>query len=429
MEVEASIETRENEDASEIDPFAYFPNAASGIKGLGGNEAGSVTGYAFHTAYCPLRPGAILLRVQFTGLSALDGTLLVQVFRHEESRGGPIAIVESATVRLRDAVATGGEIVINFRSIAGMTYAIFGKISETTEISAEALRIVAEPVSLAPGLVETPSQTKSLKPAASKVRSSPRLLSLNPATLCAPVSQMCASAQLREDIFRQWYDRLSIARLSQPDQWKIVYVLQALTRYGFLGDGATGLGFIVDGDPVVDGMKSTGCDLMLVDQGDAGAESLESDNVDHKPVGNAASGFADYGGIRRTRIGEVPGDLRDFDFVWSHSITDRLNSIRDAFFFIEDSLRCLSPGGLAVHVVRASGNGGDNGQSGRRPLAFARQDIQRLALNIVSNGHDIAELKFDSENANATSSRTITRPPMQDLFDDALPFGIIIRKG
>ena len=50
----------------------------------------------------------------------------------------------------------------------------------------------------------------------------------------------------------------------------------------------------------------------------------------------------------------IPEDLVNFDFLWSARANERLYSVASAISFIEESMACLRPGGLAVHVMSST---------------------------------------------------------------------------
>ena len=83
-------------------------------------------------------------------------------------------------------------------------------------------------------------------------------------------------------------------------------------------------------------------------------------------------------------------------------------------------MTCLRPGGVAVHTVAydiaARGLVGDGG----RDAPFGRPDIERLALNLISREHEVAQVRIDEDKA-LTESRAGS-PSSRSIF------GIIVRK-
>jgi SAM-dependent methyltransferase len=61
-----------------------------------------------------------------------------------------------------------------------------------------------------------------------------------------------------------------------------------------------------------------------------------------------------YGGSRYLDMNRIPSDLEGFDFVWSLGSLEHLGSLDNSNRFILESLRCLRPGGIAVHTTEYS---------------------------------------------------------------------------
>jgi hypothetical protein len=67
--------------------------------------------------------------------------------------------------------------------------------------------------------------------------------------------------------------------------------------------------------------------------------------------------------FRNVDMNNMPSDLVGYDFCWSSCAFEHLGSIELGMQFVEISLKCLKPGGLAVHTMEY------NGQSNRNTLS------------------------------------------------------------
>ena len=88
----------------------------------------------------------------------------------------------------------------------------------------------------------------------------------------------------------------------------------------------------------------------------------------------------------------LPGPFVNFDFLWSIDAVVR-PTIGETSDLVEALMRCLRPGGLAVHVLpfvpSVEQRGGVD-----RPGALMRKDVERLALTLISRNIETAQLKI-----------------------------------
>jgi hypothetical protein len=90
----------------------------------------------------------------------------------------------------------------------------------------------------------------------------------------------------------------------------------------------------------------------------------------------------------------IPNDLRGFDFSWSACAFEHLGSIARGERFIFEMLRCLRPGGIAVHTTEFNvSSNQDTRDHDDEFVLFRRRDIERMARRLRSRGHRI-ELDF-----------------------------------
>ena len=132
---------------------------------------------------------------------------------------------------------------------------------------------------------------------------------------------------------------------------------------------------------------------------------------------------------------EISGDLRGFDFVWSSGALEHLGSIGAGLQFVEDAMRCLKPGGLAVHTTRLSLSSSDETIDSGAAVLLRRPDIERLTLSLISRWHEVAQVKFDprdrplDEPDDLTVFRAHADPEATIGKYASTPFGMIVRRG
>jgi SAM-dependent methyltransferase len=208
-------------------------------------------------------------------------------------------------------------------------------------------------------------------------------------SLTNPVSQMATEAQCRSDAFYYWCDR---------KLWEYAYILQCLSETGMMSPGRRGLGFGVGKEPLVAVMAARGCDIVATDldideatkQGWAGsgeyAATLEA--LNDRGICPAAR-FASHVIYRVADMNKIDADLVGFDFVYSSCAFEHLGSIDLGIEFVKNSLKCLRPGGIAVHTTEFNVFSNDATIDHQQTVLFRRQDIDRLAAELHSQGHEI----------------------------------------
>ena len=88
-------------------------------------------------------------------------------------------------------------------------------------------------------------------------------------------------------------------------------------------------------------------------------------------------------------------DLRGFDFCWSACALEHLGSIEQGLQFIEASLECLRPGGVAVHTTEFNCQSNDATLDNASTVLFRQRDLIKLAKRPRRGGHEIV-LNFNT---------------------------------
>lgn len=78
-----------------------------------------------------------------------------------------------------------------------------------------------------------------------------------------------------------------------------------------------------------------------------------------------------------------------FDFTWSSCCFEHLGSIEHGLRFVEESIKLLKPGGIAVHTTEFNLSSNDETVSEGGCVIFRRRDIDRLAQRLTAQGHRI----------------------------------------
>ena len=219
-------------------------------------------------------------------------------------------------------------------------------------------------------------------------------------SLTNPVSQMATQAQCSSDAFLYWcYEtRLPHAPIFHRKLWEYAYILQALSEAGMMAPGRRGLGFGVGKEPLVAVMAQRGCEIVATD-----LDLEEATKQGWAPSGQYAATiealndrgicppdrFAALVNYRIADMNKIDPDLVGFDFVYSSCALEHVGSIELGLRFIKNSINCLRPGGTAVHTTEYNVLSNEATIDNQPTVLFRRQDIDRLAADLASQGHEI----------------------------------------
>ena len=238
-------------------------------------------------------------------------------------------------------------------------------------------------------------------------------------------NSLSTQAAIESDWAAHWCNELKIPVVYHRKIWELCFVMQSIFDRGHIRPGARGLGF--------------GCGTEALPSYFA-AHDVSILATDQAPNEAAAAGWVHTGqhttaldqcfmphlvdrgrfdrnvAMRYVDMNDIPDDLSDFDFCWSICALEHLGSIDQGLAFIENSLKALRPGGLAVHTtefnIRDDGPTIDNWSS----VAFQRKHMERITARLRAQGHKVAP--FDYSLGDGPLDRFVDLPPfVQDLPD------------
>ena len=271
-------------------------------------------------------------------------------------------------------------------------------------------------------------------------------------------SKPSTQADIESDWVAYWTGRIKAKVIYHRKIWELAYVLQAFHENGMIREGARGLGFGCGEEPLPsllagEGVKVTITDLAPEDDrakvwtqtgqhtGDAG-RAFRPDLVSRAVFDkNTALRFVD--------MNAIPSDLTGYDFCWSICSLEHLGSIENGLTFIERSLDCLRPGGVAVHTTEFNYLNDDETIDNWPTVLLQRKHFVALAERLARSGHTMAPLDFHV--GDKPLDRFIDLPPWPHDFTPAMReafagvdsahikwsidgfavtcFGMVIRKG
>lgn len=234
-------------------------------------------------------------------------------------------------------------------------------------------------------------------------------------------SRVCRQADIEHAWLRHWCGRLRMVPMYHRKVWEDAFVLQALWEAGMLAPGRRGLGFAVGREWLPSLFAGAGIAVVAtdLDPGDARARDWV-DSGQHaaardplfQPHLVEETEFARLVTHRAADMAAIPTDLQQggFDFVWSVCALEHLGSLEAGERFVLEAMRCLRPGGIAVHTTEynldAAGPTLEDGPT----VLFQRQHLDRLAGRLAAAGHAMLPLD-DAAGAAEVFDRFVDLPP------------------
>lgn len=232
-------------------------------------------------------------------------------------------------------------------------------------------------------------------------------------------SQVCTEARLSSPTFRRW--AVAMGEPYQPHRklWEWCYIAQALAERGKLRPGMRGLGFAVGDEPLASLFAARGCEVVATD--------LDPGTTDPLAARWLTSGqhLARYDllnrrgictpeqmsrvAMRHVDMTAIPADLTGFDFVWSSCAFEHLGTLERGMRFVEDAVRCLKPGGVAVHTTEFNVSSDAETIEEGPDVLYRRRDIEELVRRVQALGCRVAKRNYAA--GDSANDRYVAVPP------------------
>jgi SAM-dependent methyltransferase len=229
-----------------------------------------------------------------------------------------------------------------------------------------------------------------------------------PAPSAAPeaplTSCLCTQARCESPAYARWCGILGETAAFHRKKWEFVHICQALEERGVLRAGARGLGFGVGREPLVAHFASRGCHVVATDLGGEEARAAGWERGDQYATSLDALNdrglcawpeFRERVRYRAVDMNAIPDDLTGFDFCWSACAFEHVGSIAQGLAFVENSLRTLKPGGIAVHTTEFNLSSNDDTVETGHTVLFRRRDMEALVDGLRAKGHHVEPLDLD----------------------------------
>lgn len=223
-------------------------------------------------------------------------------------------------------------------------------------------------------------------------------------TLENPISQVATANQLQSPIFKDWCQRLGLPNYPNRKTWEFVYICRVLELNGMIKPGKKGVGFGVGKDPMVAYFAKNGVDVLATDLDINVAKqkgwvhtnqfSKSLDDLNENGI-TSDKNLRNHVTLQSVDMNSIPENIEGYDFIWSACAFEHLGSIENGLEFVKNSIKCLKPGGIAVHTTEFNVSSNRETVDNSDTVLFRKKDIDRLINDLGVKGHKV-EAIFNS---------------------------------
>jgi len=234
-------------------------------------------------------------------------------------------------------------------------------------------------------------------------------------------SRTCRQADLESDWVRHWCRALGTTPFYHRKLWEDCFILQALWEAGMLEPGRQALGFAVGQEPLPAILASRGVAVLAtdIDASDQRAKDwidtgqhVTDTNALYRPHLQDRAGFDALVRFQTVDMAALPAALLQggYDMLWSACSMEHLGSIENGLDFVEQAMRCLKPGGIAVHTTEINLDAEGETLTHGGTVLYQRRHFEALAIRLAAGGHTMLPLDH------------LHAPKILDQFVDLQPF-------
>ena len=234
-------------------------------------------------------------------------------------------------------------------------------------------------------------------------------------------SRLCSQEQMETEDYARWCSEFGQLPALYRKQWEWAFIVRALHERGKLAPGRRGIGFGVGTEPLPATFARLGAAIVATDLDFAEAASAGWLNANQHANSLAslnklglcpADQFAKLVSFRVEDMNNISPELHGgFDFTWSSCCFEHLGSIEHGLRFVEESIKLLKPGGVAVHTTEFNLSSNHDTAFEGGCVLFRRRDIDRLAQRLTAAGHKIC---IDYTEGTGPADQFVDVPPYAD---------------
>lgn len=220
-------------------------------------------------------------------------------------------------------------------------------------------------------------------------------------------SKLCTQRDFESNWCAYWLKELRSGVVLHRKLWEFAYIAQQLYALKVLAPGKQGIGFGCGEEPLPSLFSKFGAASIATDLPpnaeagrawiEAGAHSTSIEKLKRRDICEDEERL-ELIGHAFVDMNYIPKEFyRGFDFTWSACALEHLGSIKLGLEFIENSLKTLKPGGIAVHTTEFNLDDGETLDNWGTVL-FQRSHIENLANNLKAKGFIVQPLDLNGGN-------------------------------
>ncbi|MFC4304616.1 methyltransferase domain-containing protein [Cohnella boryungensis] len=212
-------------------------------------------------------------------------------------------------------------------------------------------------------------------------------------------SQLCRETDFAEPWFIQSCLKLGEKMRFHRKLWEWCYIYEALRERVMLMPFKRGLGFGVGKEPLTAAFAAYGAEIVATDleverakqQGwvDTNQHAVNLADLNERGLcdPHQFAQLVTYESADMNRISDAY--TNQFDFTWSSCSFEHLGSIEHGKRFIVNQMKCLRPGGVAVHTTEYNLTSNDGTLEAPILVIFRHRDIEAMADELRREGYRI----------------------------------------
>lgn len=221
-----------------------------------------------------------------------------------------------------------------------------------------------------------------------------------------PTAQLCTFEQLSSSIYKNWCVEMKTCPRLARKHWEFIYIAQVLKTYNMLQPTKNGIGFGCGREPLPGLFAKYGCDIVATDLQHEDAltagwtTTLEhSSSLDELYTESTLiieeHEFKERVSFYNVNMNDISSDFdKKFDFVWSACALEHLGSLEHGIKFIENSLKCLKEGGIAVHTTEFNLSSNEDTVESIGLSIYRKKDIEVLFDSLSHKGYEVSYLNL-----------------------------------
>jgi hypothetical protein len=231
-------------------------------------------------------------------------------------------------------------------------------------------------------------------------------------------SKACTQDDIESPWFSYWINEIKATPIYHRKLWEFAFCLQTLYNFDLLRSGRRGFGFGCGQEPLPSYFASKEIETIVSDLepekvigmgwAETGQHTTAKDQAFYPDI-VAKDRFDIYCNHKFIDMNNIPEIEPNYDFCWSICSLEHLGSIKNGLDFIENSLKVLKPGGIAIHTTEFNYLSNSETIDNWPTVLFTRDHFLTLKERVEKNGHELIGPNFNV--GNGVLDRFVDLPP------------------